>query len=151
MDLKNYFETISLIATAIIGMIAVATYRQNYRLRRARWMRFLYEEFYDDPKHKFIRRLLDYENKEDLERLKKSLEKDTEPELEEHFVDYMHFFELISTLWIMKQISLKEIDLLFDYYVKLLLEHDFILPYLKKQGYANTVKLLAKYQKKNFS
>jgi hypothetical protein len=147
MDTRNILDIITFLATAAVGIIAVATYRQNYQLRRAKWLRLLYEEFYDDPKHKFIRRILDYEDEGDLKRLKNAALKDTEPELEEHFVDYLYFFEFISSLWLMKQITRKEIDMLFDYYVKLLLEHDFILPYLKREGYNNTVKFLEAYKK----
>ena len=107
----------------------------------------LYEEFYDDPKHKYIRRVLDYDLEEDLKKLQDAIKNNSNPELEEKLVDYLYFFEFISSLWQMKQISIGEIDMLFEYYVELLLEHEFIPPYLEKEGYKNTVKLLEFYKK----
>ena len=66
----------------------------------------------------------------------------TDDELCELFVDYLNFFEYIANLWELKQLSREEILKLFEYYLRLLQQHDFIVSFIRDNGFESLEKLL---------
>ena len=67
--------------------VAVFAYCRNVRLKRAEWLRSLFEKFYETERYKAVRTRLD--NADELQ--KRGLE-------EELLVDYLNFFEFIASL-----------------------------------------------------
>lgn len=59
------------------------------------------------------------------------------PELQEKLVDYLNFFEFISTLNEIGQLNIKEIDLVFGYYINALSNCDEIMDFKKRSGFQN--------------
>lgn len=64
--------------------------------------------------------------------------------LEDKLVDYLNFFEFIASLWKLKQLSLQEVLLLFDYWLGLIRNSNYLDGYLKKYGFENLTVLLQK-------
>lgn len=146
IDLKlRLFEIIQIfffLISAVGVALALISYRTQIRLKRAEWLKTLFEKFFENPTFKDIRRKMDY----NMAALQNNLHKDQE--LEENLVDYLNFFELIASLWKLKQISLHEIRMLFEYYVNLIQKSSFLRTYLEKQGFENLHRLIKKLEKK---
>src|SRR5580704_14079704 len=115
----------------IIGAaITIYIYYRNSNLRRAEWLYSLFEKFYYQSSYADIRRILDYGNEDSVQRLRGALQSHTEESLEEKLVDYLNFFEFIASLWKLRQLPIKEIQMMFEYYIRRLESYDFILEYL---------------------
>lgn len=56
--------------------------------------------------------------------------------------DYLNFFEFVAGLKAMKQLSLHEIKMLFEYYIRLLKRHDFVVKFIENQSFENLNKTL---------
>ena len=95
-------------------------------------------------KYKRIRYIIDYEREEDIKRLKKGVVDDCEDELVEELVDYLNFFEFIASLWTMKQLTSKEIAMVFEYYILRIYDHEFIVNFLNNEGFKQLPLLVAK-------
>jgi len=69
-------------------------------------------------------------NEDSVRRLRGALQNHTEESLEEKLVDYLNFCEFIASLWKLRQLPIKEIQMMFEYYIRRLESYDFILEYL---------------------
>ncbi|MBC8110336.1 MAG: hypothetical protein H7Y04_04680 [Verrucomicrobia bacterium] len=108
-------------------VFGVITYYRNLKLRRAEWLKSLFEKFYENPQYKTIRHKIDAGN----ELIK-----------EEDLVDYLNFFEFVASLWKLNQIKKYEVLMLFEYYLNLLNNHQEIYQYIEKYGFENLISLL---------
>ena len=81
-------------------------------------------------------------------KLKDVLASGESDELVELFVDYLNLFEFIASLWRLKQLSLEEINMMFEYYLRRLNDFDFIADFIRKQGFENLNALLIEMGKK---
>lgn len=122
-------------------------------MRRAEWLNALFEKYYENEKYKKIRKILDYR---DITRkeynslrliIKKLLDgqtdqKEAEITFREDFVDYLNFFELIGSNVELKQLELKEVKLMFEYYLNMIKEIDFVVDCPKFDGFERTIALL---------
>lgn len=143
MKLAEVIPIIGVVVAVIGGIIALVTYRNSTRLKRAEWIEKLHSKFYELPTYKRIRRVLDYQSVPEYENLKKGITGEhTDDELCELFVDYLNFFEYIANLWELKQLFREEILKLFDYYLRLLQQHDFIVRFIRDNGFESLEKLL---------
>lgn len=146
MDIKMYQEvvlpTVTILITAIGGFATIYVFFQNSRLKRAEWLYSLFEKFFYDEKYSGIRRIIDYAHTDDIDRLIKALASEEDHELEEQLVNYLNFFEFIANLWLLKQVPLREIKMMFEYYILKLEEHDFIMSYINKYGFEGVAKLV---------
>jgi len=150
--MKNFITDIiipgaAVLGAAIGGAITIYIYYRNSQLERAQWLYSLFEKFFYQERYAEIRRLLDYDNEEELERLKKALKSHSEEQLEENLVDYLNFFEFIATLWQLRQLPIKEIRMMFDYYIQRLGDYDFIMNYLNQEGFEGLSELVAEVKK----
>ena len=132
---------------AVIGtvtaILAVSTFRKNAKLKRAEWLKALYTQFYESTKYSDIRRILDYRPKAEFDRLKEAVQ--SNDGATEEFVIYLNFFEFVASLWKLDQLSLREVKMLFEYYVRLL-DHEelqFVGEYVAKWGFENLGDLMA--------
>ncbi len=128
-------------ATGIVW--AALTYDRDTRHKRAAWLGQLFEMFYVKNDYKRVRRLMDEER---LEAEMKSGNQAAQTALEEAIVDYLNFFEFIGSLHQMGQLSRDEIDMMFDYYLRLM-KKPANLAFLQKEhlgyGFERLSKLLA--------
>lgn len=139
-----YLQSVSV----IIGVfLAVYTYLKTAKLKRAEWLCSLYEKFYEEPQYKKIRRILDYKSAE-LDKIRRGIKGGGDEELLELLVDYLNFFEFIGTLWKMKQLSLNEVRMVFEYYIKRVADFDFLMDYIKNEGFENLDVLIKQLKQK---
>lgn len=99
--------------TPIGGLVAafwaVWTYRQSVKLSRARWMKELYEKFYEYQQLKPVRQELDSGNQLTIAKL-------VSDESQE-FTDYLNFFEFLGYLRESAQVKRKDMLDIFGYYL----------------------------------
>ncbi|MDE3178059.1 MAG: hypothetical protein KGM47_00245 [Acidobacteriota bacterium] len=107
---KLIAEIVTAAASLIAGWWALLTYRQSVNLERAKWVKELYEKFYERNDLKDVRDLLDSDDQNKIAELVQ-----TEPR---NFTDYLNFFEFLAYLSRSKQIGKEEVSILFDYYLE---------------------------------
>ncbi|TAF46587.1 MAG: hypothetical protein EAZ51_01215 [Sphingobacteriales bacterium] len=134
-------ETLVKLITIAGIVIAVFTYLKNTKLSQAKWLSELFEKFYEKETYKEVRLLIDYKTAQ-YQNLINSIKADTEPELQEKLVDYLNFFEFISTLNVEKQLSLRQINLVFGYYINAISQSEEIMDFIKKSGFQNLPDLI---------
>lgn len=122
MGWTQILEVIGGLGALGAGFWAVWTYHQSAKLERSKWMKELYEKFYEHDELKKIRDLLDGGDSDEISRLVRD-----EPS---SFTDYLNFFEFLGYLHESGQIKLKEICGMFDYYLRNLREHPAVLSYI---------------------
>lgn len=148
MDIKLYTEailpTVAILFTAIGGFATLFVYFRNSQLKRSEWLYSLFEKFFYESKYAEIRRIIDYAHPDDLIRLSDNINAPGDHDLEEKLVDYLNFFEFIANLWLLKQVPINEISMMFDYYIRRLDDHDFIKKYIDKNGFEGVAKLVQK-------
>ena len=126
---------IALWILSLIGIfIAWTTFRQNTKLKRAEWLRSLFEKFYESDHYKDIRSKIDGT----------TIQQDVSgnSQLEEKLVDYLNFFEFIASLWKLKQLKKNEVLMLFDYYLKNINRLDILKLYIRNYGFENLAAFL---------
>ena len=79
-----------------------------------------------------------------MEHLRKSLSSHTDIELEEKLFDYLNFFQFIASLWRIGQVSIREINLMFEYYICLLGEFHFLMKFIRDEGFEGLAELVSK-------
>lgn len=134
-------EGISSLMAAAGVLLAVRIYRRKSVLERATWLSHLYSKFYEAPDLKRIRKVLD-DNPSDA------------PEVEElvrtensDLTDYLNFFEFMAYLEGSRQLSRKDVEALFDYYLRLLSKHKDVRRYVldDRNGYGYLKRLVARF------
>ena len=136
MDLKLIGEVILWAATLGGGFWALWNYHKSAKLERAKWMKELYEKFYEHDELKKIRDKLDGGNPKEIS--------DLVVQECSCFTDYMNFFEFLAYLHESGQISLEEIRGMFDYYLRTLKENKHVADYIAdpKKGFEKLQRLL---------
>ena len=144
MTTINWIQTAFYFFTILGIWLSWITFKANQRIKRAEWLQSLFEKFYEGSHYKQVRRWLDFE---DL--LIKELGNDAEHIIndgdhikEEMLADYLNFFEFIASLEKLKQLSLKEIKLLFAYYLNRIKDIKLCTDYIEKGSYKNLSNLL---------
>ncbi len=132
----------AVIAASIGAAITIYIYYRNSQLRRAERLYSLFEKFFYQTRYSEIRQLLEYYDPDQVNTLKQGLPNHSKKELEEKLVDYLNFFEFIASLWLLKQLPINEIRMMFDYYIRKLGEYDFIMEYLRREGFEGLIKLV---------
>ncbi|MEO8147977.1 MAG: hypothetical protein ABI723_10090 [Bacteroidia bacterium] len=127
---------------SILGIVlALWQYRINSRREKSKWLSELHESFFVNQTYKEIRKYIDYETGE-FETLKSILGRSEQVDLQEKFVDYLNFFEFISTLEKLGQLSINEVNLTFGYYLRLIGEYEFIIRFIENNGFTNLKSLI---------
>ena len=123
-------------------LFAAGTYYFNRKLKRAEWLKSLYEKFYENNFYKEIRKWVDWNNIQD-----EIENNDDYHTKQEKFDDFLNFFEFIAILEGEKQIKLDEIEKMFAYYLGRIYYSIYCKDYIRDNGYENLEKLLAKMDK----
>jgi len=133
------------VAVALLGAwLAYLTYRRSVKTRRAEWLASLHEQFFEGERYKNIRRVLDYQEQPTLVELMNAVYTESHTPMADEFYRYLNFFELLASLRELGQISKKEILKLFEYDLKMITKHEFIMKCLKPQGFERLPELLRK-------
>lgn len=150
MTIQEVIQAIAVCGGFVGAGTTILIYWRNSRLRRVEWLYQLYDKFFHLERHSEIRKLIDYGSKAELDRLQKELRGSGRKKLEEKLVDFLNFFEFIASLWKLKQLRLNEILMMFDYYLRRIGDHQFIMIYLKDNGFEGLIDLIdqARKQKK---
>jgi hypothetical protein len=135
--LRTAGELIGLAGTLVAASLALWTYWQRLKLERARWLKDLYEKFYEHKELKEIRDLLDGGDSGEVAKLVRE-----EPP---SFTDYLNFFEFLAYLDESKQITRDEVLGLFEYYLRNLRDQPDVAVYINHpdKGFEKLRKLLA--------
>ena len=146
--IASVVTALSFIVASIIALISL---RVNNRLRRTDLLNALFEKFFYQSKYAEIRKHIDYSSKhEDLmKQLEESLinHNKNEEDLEEKCVDFFNFFEFIAVLWKLKQLQIKEIKYMFEYYIKMLDNNPYTKRYIEENGFENLLDLIKEIKK----
>ncbi len=140
-------DTILKISGLVGGIIALLTFWRNAKLKRAEWLYQLHAKFYETGAYKRIRHTLDYQPAPEFNNLRVAVTKGGHDELAEAFVDYLNFFEFVASLWKIGQLSLREIAMIFDYYLRNLKQHQFVMDFIRQNGFENLDALVAQISK----
>lgn len=81
--------------------------------------------------------------------MEESTKRGVETDLTEALVDYLNFFEFVASLWKLKQLSRREILMLFEYYLKRINDHQFVVGYIEKEGFESLAELLKSVRQRN--
>jgi hypothetical protein len=128
----DVLQGVLLVVSIVGGIVAVVTYRRDANRRRAEWLMSFYEKFYEEERYKRVRYILDYKPGEYAD-LKQALESGNADERVEAIVDYLNFFEFVASLWCLGQISLRDVRMLFQYYLENLESHDWLRRFVREQ------------------
>lgn len=134
-------DSATLVIALSIGAVGLFTFWKNARTRKAEFILDLHTAFFVDENKKYrdIRLKLDSEDiKADEERARLVAE---EPE---EFTDFLNFFELVSYLHQQRHLSLRDVEALLGYYLRLLAHNREIRTYIhdKSKGFEQLDTLL---------
>ena len=141
----SFVEWIQLLSFLLSGIgifIAGLSYASNKKIKRAEWLKSLFEKFYENDFYKDARKWVDFDK--DYKLLQNAFDKDENHENEEKFADFLNFFGFIATLEKQKQIKLEEIKRIFGYYLNLIKSNPTCQDYIIKYEYINLQHLLSK-------
>lgn len=159
MDVRDWAAVISAGATAAIAgtaIMAAIRYRHQSSLERMKWLQQLYDNFYNSERYKQVRQLIDFDDLEALiQLLRKSDAAPRELRAEDRdrvdqLTDYLNFFEWIGYLEKERQLTIKNIDTMFKYYLVRSMQvdgHQALRKYIKDHGYEELHRLLNHYSK----
>lgn len=122
----------------------VHSYRMSVRLKRAEWLQKLYQQFYETDRYKETARILDYRPEKEISNLHARLEDLTRDDLADNLWEYLNFFEFAAGLLKLKQITQKDLNLLFQYPLQRIAADDMIMARLHPEGFENLYELLCK-------
>ena len=134
---------------------AVRQYAEKTRDEQTRWVAELFKTFFEDDLYRSTRQKVDYDDLDDIVVL---LEKNKLPNASfspderntfDAFTDFLNFFEMFAFLTFERRISEKDVDQMFNYYLRRFWEikaSSAVMEYLKKDGFDNLLKLLVKYK-----
>ena len=135
-------RTVAAIVAIAGGVIALLQFRRANRSRRAEWLASLHDQFFETGRYGRVRRALDYRAEPDYSTLKAAVDGEAPHEIADELYRYLNFFEFLAGLRKLGQVSKREIQILFDYDLKMLRQHDFVMAVLEPQGFEQLHELL---------
>jgi hypothetical protein len=145
-------------AAFFTGMHAITEYKNRTESEQVRWVMQLFAQFFQDHRYHFIRQKIDYDDMEDIAPLmERDLKRDgdfsqEDRDLLDKFTDFLNFFEMIAYLIERRQLASKDINQIFDYYLRRMTRihrAGALLEYLKQTGFENLYGLLLRYGRGN--
>lgn len=142
MDWTQTADIVTRLAAATAVVLAFLQYRRSVRTRRAEWLSSLHEKFFESARYDEIRQLLDYPDQPGFAALESAVTEGTFNPLANELYRYLNFFEFLASLRQLRQISNKEILTLFEYDLRMVTRHQFIIDALAPQGFERLPELL---------
>lgn len=145
MDWVVLSEIVKALA-GVVGIFGVpaayVTYRRSVRTKRADWLVSLHEKFFETGRYARVRRLLDYRLAPDYSDFAQAVREQRDHPLADEFYRYLNFFELLASLRKLGQISDEEIIGLFEYDLRMIAGHQFVVDALRPQGFERLSELI---------
>jgi len=138
------------------GIITYRKYNEHATFNKSKWLHEVYTEFFNKDKHREIRRRFDKDdNKKEgiyeiLEKMNNESNDESDKKLEDDFIDYCNFFQMIIILKNNKSVDDKIINDMFGYYIKLFNDNK-ILNELKNYRFVCLYEYVTKMYKKEKS
>jgi hypothetical protein len=160
MDLRvlgpigQFLSGIGIIALFVTAWVAYKNYRYHTQLDRLKWLQQLFESFYSSDRYKSVRQQIDFDDITRLLSLLRRSESDPKELRGEEriqvdlFTDYLNFFEWIAFLESKEQLAFEDVDAMFNYYLKRLLQVDKdrqLRRYIRDKGFERLHRLLNRY------
>jgi flagellar motility protein MotE (MotC chaperone) len=148
-DAVKIFQIIAFAAAALGIGYSAKTYAANRNIKRAEWLKELFDRFYKDNDFGEIRKEIDNDDTDNT-RLKAFLAVNngniTNEDNEEKLINFLNFFEFIAVLEKKtKQLTKEKIKDLFRYYLRKIKSNVFLAGYIKKYDFENLRNLLNDY------
>lgn len=138
-------QIVGFILAGVSLVFTAFTYFKNNKLKRGEWLKSLFEKFYEGKTFSKVRKEIEYERLETYLELREDKEVGNE-ENEEELVDYLNFFEFISTLVKNGHLRKDEVNQMFGYFLKAINKNVFLKGYLIKYDFENLDELLKEYE-----
>lgn len=122
-------------------VVAVLNYRNQVRIKRAEWLKSLYEKFFESSTYKEVRVWLDYDH---LGEKLGAADPAVRESNEEKFTDFLNFFEFIGVLYSSNHLTFRQVYDVFDYYLKKIKSDDNCQKWINGYGFEKLKKLLKK-------
>jgi len=122
----KWVQMCSYFAAVPAAVWAVWVYQGNSRRERAKWAENLYSRFFEKKELKDVRDLLDCAR--DDPKVYELVAKEGS-----EWTDYLNFFEFVAYLQSSKQLSSRDVQALFGYYIECLRKHAAVLEYVQKE------------------
>ena len=139
--LKDWLDSIAKILGGLGFIVAAISYRSQQRIKKAEWLKSLYEKFFENSTYKEVRVWLDYGYLHDRLTI-------GDPGIiqanEERFTDFLNFFEFIGVLHARAHLSLDQVYDVFDYYLKKIKSDPDCQSWIEKYGFEKLKTLLQK-------
>ena len=139
--LKDWLDTIAKILGGLGFIVAAISYRSQQRIKKAEWLKSLYEKFFENSTYKEVRVWLDYGFLHDRLTIGDPA---TIQANEEMFTDFLNFFEFIGVLHARAHLSLDQVYDVFDYYLKKIKSDPDCQSWIEKYGFEKLRALLQK-------
>jgi hypothetical protein len=142
------------IVLALLGLWARQNYRRQVSLEQMRWLQQLYDSFYNSDRYKEVRQVIDFDEVgQTMELLRRGDADPHQLSLPERtqldqFTDYLNFFEWLAYLEEEKQLTFRQLDTMFGYYLTRLSQVDRnrqLRQYIRDNGYEQLHRLLDRY------
>lgn len=140
----NVATTVGTVAGILGGGFALWTFVHASRTRRAEWLASLHEQFFETDRYVNVRRVLDYRSDPEYSELRTAVATEQPHKLADELYRYLNFFEFLASLRQLQQISDQEILSLFEYDLRMLGDHEFVVAALKPQGFEHLADLLVR-------
>jgi len=150
----QFMSGIGIFFLLITAWVAYKNYIYHTQLDRLKWLQQLFESFYLSERYKSVRQQIDFDDiKELLALLGRSDSEPNQLRREERiqvdsFTDYLNFFEWIAFLESKDQLTFEDVDAMFNYYLKRMVEVDSdkqLRRYIRDQGFERLHRLLNRY------
>ena len=133
------------VGSKIVGgagvLVAALAYRRQIKIKRSEWIKSLFEKFFENPNYKEARSWLDYN---ELNKKLNTSDQTEKRKNEELFTDFLNFFEFIGVLYSKKELTLDEVNEIFDYYLKKIKGYTICKDWIAKYGFEKLKNLLSK-------
>jgi hypothetical protein len=140
-ELRNIIDILAKAIGSISVLIVVLNYRNQVRIKRAEWLKSLFEKFFENQLYKEARGWLDYDELGEKLSVPDDREKRNN---EEKFTDFLNFFEFMGVLHFRGELTMKEVNEVFDYYLKKIKHEENCRVWINKYGFEKLNKLLLK-------
>lgn len=122
-------------------IVAVLSYRNQVRIKRAEWLKSLYEKFFESLIYKEVRVWLDYDHLHAKLSVEDAVLREAN---EEKFTDFLNFFEFIGVLHFSGHLTFTQVNEVFDYYLKKIKADEDCQDWIQKYSFEKLKGLLEK-------
>ena len=135
--IKECLEIAAYIIAILAAVGSVWQYRRNSLRERSRWLFELYQRFYEQKTLKAMRIRLDSHDT-------KFVTEEKDLDLLGDLDDFLNFFELIAYLWKKGELQIEEVQAMFAYPLRTIVEDEAVMVYVSKYGYDEDLGVLLK-------